>query len=107
LRPVPPAIADLWIAVEGEAETWIAAWAPSQETSTWSITTGHAQELTTIPPWAVEALPTVRFESSIPLEAGTFEIVIGPEEVSIVIAPVPKPSTCRFEGAVAPIANEA
>src|SRR5262245_55260905 len=51
---VPPAIAHLWIAAEGEAETWTAVCAPSQETSTWSITTGEAQDETTIPPWAVE-----------------------------------------------------
>ena len=32
---------------------------------------------------------------------------MGPDEVSIVTGPVPHPRTCRFDGAVAPIANEA
>ena len=92
--PVPPEIADRWIAVDGEADTWMAVCVPLHETVSSSRTTGQAHDETTMPFWFVDALPTVRFESSIPLEAGTFEIVIGPDEVSIVTGPGPERRGC-------------
>jgi hypothetical protein len=105
--PVPPPIAQRWIATPGEDDTDTAVCAASQPTVSASSTTTPAQLDTCTAACATNCDPMIRSESSTPFAAAMFEIVIGPEVVSTTAAPVPSPITCRFAGAEAPIENAA